>query len=74
VAERALPMPLLVLFAVLGSAFWVLRDARARADGGHRVAVDLGNVRIETPESWAIGCLLLWIFVLPLYLKARSES
>jgi hypothetical protein len=55
-------------------ALWVLTDARARARAGHPVGVYFRNLQIETPELWAICCALLWVLVLPLYLRARSES
>ena len=62
-----------VCFPIL-SALWVLRDARARAKVGHPVGIYFRNLQLDTPEAWAISCLLLWIFAFPLYLRARSES
>ena len=56
------------------SALWVLQDARNRIKAGRRVGVYVRSFALETPEAWAVACLLLWLFVLPLYLQARSQS
>ena len=29
--------------------------------------------RNPDPEQWLIGCLVLWVFVVPLYLVARNS-
>ena len=71
--DLILVQSLLVCAPVL-CALWVLRDARSRANRGHPVAVYVKTMSLETPEAWAIACLLMFIVVLPLYLTARSNG
>jgi hypothetical protein len=67
-------MSVAVLLVALGSDFWVLSDARARVGRGERVSVDIGNLRISTPEAWFLGCVALWVVFLPLYLTASGRN
>ncbi|MEV6851816.1 hypothetical protein [Actinoplanes sp. NPDC051411] len=63
-----------VLVVALGSDFWVLADARARVRRGERVSVAVGNLRVETPEAWFLGCVVLWVIFMPLYLTASGRN
>jgi len=63
-----------VLIVALGSDLWVLSDARRRLERGERVTVAIGNLRVETPEAWFLGTLLLWVIFLPLYLTATGRN
>jgi hypothetical protein len=63
-----------VLVVALGSDFWVLSDARARVRRGERISVAIGNLRVETPEAWFLGCVVLWVVFLPLYLTASGHN
>jgi hypothetical protein len=67
-------IPLLALVVVLITAAWVHADARASSDAGTPVVVVVGDLRIEAPEAWLVGCLVLWIVFFPLYLVARRNS
>jgi hypothetical protein len=50
---------------------WVLADARRWARVGSPVVFRLGSFSLETPERWAVACLLLFIFFVPIYAAAR---
>jgi hypothetical protein len=63
-----------VLFVVLAVDGWVYADARERQKRGNRVTVALGSVRVETPEAWFLGCLILWVVFVPLYLTATGRN
>ena len=63
-----------VLGAALGSDLWVLSDARRRLERGERVSVAIGRLRVETPEAWFLGCVVLWVIFLPLYLTASGHN
>jgi len=64
--------PLVLLLGGLAVDVWVLRDARAREAQGRDVVATVGPVTLSTPSQWLLGCLLLWVFVVPLYLVARK--
>ncbi len=64
-------VPLTVLLALLAAGRWVYVDARAQAERGHPVIFRSGNLRVDSPAAWALGCLVLSVFFLPLYLTSR---
>jgi hypothetical protein len=41
-------------------------------DGEHDERAALGPVTVSTPMQWLLGCLVLWVFVVPLYVVARD--
>jgi hypothetical protein len=55
-------MELILLLVVIASTVWVGVDANKRTWNG------------PGPWSWALGCLLLWIVVFPLYLWRRRSA
>lgn len=65
---------LFVLGVGLGSDVWVLGDARRRVRRGERVAVGVGGLRVESPEAWFLGCVVLWVVFMPLYLTASGRN
>ncbi len=66
---------LVVLLAVVAVDLWVYDDARRRAGQGRPVVVVLfGSWEIGTPVAWLAGCLLLWVFFVPLYVRARQDG
>ncbi|MEU9891278.1 hypothetical protein [Sphaerisporangium sp. NPDC051011] len=67
-------VPILVLFLLLAADAWVYADAKGRLKRGDRVAFSLGSLRVETPESWFLGCLILWAVFFPLYLTATARN
>lgn len=62
---------LLLLTVALVVDVWVLLDARRRSRSDDPVVATVGPVTLSTPEQWFVGCLLLWVLVVPLYLVAR---
>jgi hypothetical protein len=65
---------LVPLLAVVATDAWVFTDAHSRRAGGRPVVASVGQLTISTPEQWGLGCLVLWIFVFPLYLTARRAQ
>jgi len=74
-AQSSSPIgPVALLLVVLATDLWVYRDAATRARQGRPVEVTIGSLQIATPAAWLIGCLVLWVAVLPLYLIARRPD
>jgi hypothetical protein len=67
-------VPFVALAALLGTCAWVYRDAQAQVDAGTPVVLQIGSFRVDTPQAWAAGCLVLFILLFPLYLAARDTS
>lgn len=67
-------VPILALLVVLAIDVWVYVDARERLRQGNPVSVSLGSFRLETPETWFLGCLILWVVFFPLYLTATGRN
>lgn len=67
-------LSILIMIAVLGTDAWVYVDARRRLSGRRPVVVSLGPLRVETPEAWFLGCLILWVVFFPLYLTATGRN
>jgi hypothetical protein len=65
-------VPVLVLLVILAIDLWVYADAKQRADQGAPVVVRMGAFVLEAPETWFVGCLVLWIFFFPLYMVSRA--
>ncbi len=66
-------IPIVGLVAWLAGCLWVYRDAKTNAAAGTPVYLQIGTLRIDTPEAWAIACLAFLIVLLPLYLAARRS-
>ena len=64
--------PVLVLLVILAIDMWVYADAKQRADQGAPVVVRIGAFVLETPQTWFVGCLILWIIFFPLYMVSRA--
>jgi hypothetical protein len=54
--------PVLVVLVILAIDLWVFADAKQREEQGAPVVVRIGALVVETPATWFVGCLLLWIF------------
>ncbi|HSN11795.1 MAG TPA: hypothetical protein VLS51_06790 [Propionibacteriaceae bacterium] len=63
---------LVLLVGALVVDVWIFLDARARETQGDAVVATVGPVTLSTSGQWLLGCLLLWVFVVPLYLVARN--
>jgi hypothetical protein len=66
-------VPIIVVILVLGTDIWVYTDARARAEQGDPVVFSVGSMQLDSPEVWAVVCLLLWVFAFPIYLSSRNH-
>jgi hypothetical protein len=66
-------VPIVILLVVLATDVWVYVDARAQAERGMPVVLSFGSLKVTTPAAWFVGCLLLWIVFLPLYITGRSH-
>ena len=67
-------LPVALVIILLVSDAWVYADAQRHADSGRPVEMSIGSVRIDTPVLWTLGCLLLWIVFLPLYITQRTHA
>ena len=65
---------LVPLVLVVAADVWVYADARSRQGTGREPGVRIGSLQVNTPEAWAIGCLVLFVIAFPTYLVARRES
>lgn len=65
-------VPLLVVAALVAVCTWVYRDAAANAAAGTPVYLEIGTLRIDTPQAWAVSCAAFFVVFLPLYLAARN--
>ena len=65
-------MPLVVLGALLLTVAWVHQDAVAKDESGRPVEAWVGSLHLDSANAWAAGCLVLWVFFFPLYLRSRS--
>jgi hypothetical protein len=67
-------LPVIAVVLVAATAAWVYTDAKAHALDDRPVTFTLGDVQVSAPEAWAVGCLVLWVLVFPVYLVARRFS
>jgi hypothetical protein len=54
------------MLVVLGTTVWVATDASGRDWSGNSFA--------SSAAVWALGTLLLWIIVFPVYLASRGNA
>jgi hypothetical protein len=64
--------PVVLVLVVLTVDVFIFRDARSRQSEGRAVVATVGPVNVSTPWRWLLGCLVLWVFVVPLYFVARD--
>jgi hypothetical protein len=67
-------VPIVALLVGLTLDTWVYADASERQRQGDRVSAWVGPLRLETPEAWFLGCLILWVVFFPLYLSATGRN
>ncbi len=65
---------LLVLGLAAATDAWVYRDAARMDEQGTPVVFATTSFTLETPESWLIACLVLWVIALPLYVTVRNQT
>ena len=66
-------VPVLVLVVVVAIDLWVYADARAQSERGTPVVFSTDFLTVDTPGAWFVGCLLLSVVFLPLYLAIRDH-
>jgi hypothetical protein len=67
-------VPIIVLVVLLAVDGWVYADAKEQLEQGNRVSVSLGSFRVESPQAWFLGCLILWVVFFPLYLTVTGRN
>ncbi len=66
--------PLALLLLAVSVDTWVFLDAKRRRDSGNDVVASVGPLTFSEPAHWLLGCIVLWIFVVPFYLVARRAE
>jgi hypothetical protein len=66
-------VPIIVALAILAIHISVYTDARAHAEKGDPVVFSIGSIRLDSPEVWAVACLILFVFAFPIHLACRSH-
>ena len=65
-------VPILTLVLLVAMDLWVYADANDHRKRGTPVVFSNGFLTVDTPAAWFIGCLLLSIVFIPLYLTIRG--
>jgi hypothetical protein len=66
-------VPILVLLPILATDFWVYSDAKAHWEQDAPVVFSAGFLEVDTPATWFVCCLVLWIVFFPLYVTLRNQ-
>ena len=66
--------PIFVVLVLVGVSLWVFRDAGAQAERGRPVRFAAGSIEVSTPVVWAVGCLVLCVIFMPLYITCRRQA
>ncbi len=66
-------VPIVVVLVILGADIWVYSDAKTHAEDGDPVIFSVGSIRLDSPEVWAVVCLVLSVLCFPLYFASRSH-
>ena len=66
-------VPIIVVLLILGTDAWVYHDARTHYAQGDPVICSIGSIQFDSPEVWAVACLLLFVLVFPVYLATRRD-
>jgi hypothetical protein len=64
----------MVLVFVVATSVWVYGDAKAYWQRGTPVVFSTDSFRVDTPDAWFLGCVLLWILFFPLYVTRRDQQ
>ncbi len=59
-------VPIVVITFIIATAIWVYTDARTRSEAGAPVVFSLGPAQLDSPEVWAVVCLIIWVLCFPL--------
>jgi hypothetical protein len=66
-------VPIVVVLVILVADLWVYTDAKAHAEIGDPVALSVGTIQLDSPEAWAVVCVLLSVLCFPLYFASRNH-
>jgi hypothetical protein len=66
-------LPILILLLLGAIDLWVYADANDHRKRGTPVVFSNGFLTVDTPAAWFIGCLLLSIVFIPLYITIRGQ-
>ncbi|WP_042373076.1 hypothetical protein [Streptacidiphilus neutrinimicus] len=67
-------IPVVTVLALAATVLWVYQDATAHERRGTPVCFTAGSIEVCRPVVWALCCLCLWIFFMPLYLTSRRQA
>ena len=66
-------VPIAVVIVILGADVWGYTDAKAHAERGVPVVFSVGSIQLDSPEIWAVACLVLSVVCCPLYFASRNH-
>ena len=66
-------VPITVVIVILAAEVWVYTDAKAHAEHGVPVVFSVGSIQLDSPEIWAVVCLVLSVLCFPLYFASRNH-
>jgi len=66
-------VPIAVAIVIIGADVWVYTDAKAHAEHGDPVVFSVGSIQLDSPEIWAVVCLVLSVLCFPLYFASRNH-
>jgi hypothetical protein len=67
-------VPIFLVLLIAATALWVYQDATAHARRDTPVRFVAGSIEVSTPIVWAVGCLVLWVIFMPLYVTCRKQA
>lgn len=63
---------IVIALIVVEIGVWVYADATRHEQQGNPVVFKAGSFMLDTPAAWCVGCLLLFVVFVPLYVNSRS--
>ena len=67
-------LPIFLVLLVAAGTLWVYQDASAHEKRGSPVYFSAGSLEINAPAVWAVGCLVLCVIIVPLYITCRRTA
>jgi hypothetical protein len=65
-------LPVVAVLVILAVDSWVYLDAKRYANEGRPVVFRSATLVIDSPVTWFVWCLVLWIIFFPLYMVSRA--
>jgi len=63
---------IVIALFVVALGLWVYADATRHEQRGNPVVFKAGSFVLDTPAAWCVGCLLVFVVFVPLYVVSRS--